>query len=185
MTASGRTTGSSLLITTLLTVLGAETAFFATLIMAFIYLRSSETSAPYFHPAPGQALLPIFNTILLLISGLIVGRALSAAPQNQPARLRSALSMTLALGGLFVIGQVIEFARSGMRPDDAAYGGVFFTLMGFHAVHVLAGMVFLGLNLLRVRSFGAQRTGAVTGGVWFWWYVIGVWLVLFTVLYLV
>ncbi len=93
----------------------------------------------------------------------------------------------LGLGLVFVGGQFAEFASNGMRPGDQAFGGVFFTLMGFHAVHVLAGVVFLVINWVRGRlgDFSRGRHIAVTMGSWFWFYVTGVWLAMFVALYLV
>ena len=73
-----------------------------------------------------------------------------------------------------------------MRIDDQAFGGVFFTLMGFHGLHVLAGVVFLSINLARARlgDFSPARYDAVEIGTWFWYYVAAVWIVLFAALYL-
>ena len=59
--------------------------------------------------------------------------------------------------------------------------------MGFHAVHVLAGVVFLALNYARayLGDFSSARYETIELGNWFWYYVAGVWLVLFIVLYLI
>ena len=57
--------------------------------------------------------------------------------------------LTLLLGLAFVAGQVFEFGHAGLQIDDQGLGAVFFTLMGFHALHVLAGVVFLVINLAR------------------------------------
>jgi len=96
------------------------------------------------------------------------------------------LLITLLLGLIFVTGQVYEFSHAGLRIDDQTFGGVFFTLMGFHAVHVLGGVVFLALNYVRARlgDFSSNRYEAVELGNLFWYYVAAIWLVLFAVLYL-
>jgi len=97
------------------------------------------------------------------------------------------LLFTVILGLVFVAGQMYEFSHAGLSIDDQAFGGVFFTLLGFHAVHVLAGVVFLTLILMRaiLGDFSAERYEAVELSVWFWYYVTAVWAVLFTALYLV
>jgi cytochrome c oxidase subunit 3 len=94
--------------------------------------------------------------------------------------------LTLLLGLVFVTIQIYEFSHAGMRINDQAFGGVFFTLMGFHGLHVLAGVVFLIINLVRTRlgDFSPNRYEAVELGTWFWYYVTAVWVVLFGALYL-
>jgi cytochrome c oxidase subunit 3 len=64
---------------------------------------------------------------------------------------------------------------------------VFFALMGFHALHLLAGMVILVICLIRagLGDFTPSRHEAVTLGAWFWTFVVVVWLVLFAALFLV
>ena len=91
------------------------------------------------------------------------------------------------MGLIFIIGQFYDFSNAGLQVNDPSFGGVFFTLMGFHAVHVLAGVVFLALNYARANwgDFSSTRYEAVELGNWFWYYVTGVWLVLFVVLYLI
>ena len=90
------------------------------------------------------------------------------------------------LGLVFVTVQIYEFSSAGMHINDQAFGGVFFTLMGFHGLHVLAGVVFLIINLARTRlgDFSPTRYTAVELGTLFWYYVTFVWIVLFAALYL-
>jgi cytochrome c oxidase subunit 3 len=97
------------------------------------------------------------------------------------------LSLSLVLGLVFIAGQVFEFTRNGMRPDDLAFGGVFFALMGFHVLHVLAGELLNGMSVYRTDQ-GELDEGlraSVEAGVWFWTYVAVVWIVLFAALYVV
>lgn len=164
-------------------VLLSESVFFGTLLAAYAGLRSESS----WHPAGGAGalILPAANTLIFLLS--VIPAYLAA---RRPTRANSVdlwLASTFALGLIFVAGQLYEFGRSGMRVDDAAFGGVFFALMGFHALHVVAGLVFLGINLVRSRlgDFASQNSDAVEVGSLFWYYVVAVWLVLFTVLYLI
>jgi heme/copper-type cytochrome/quinol oxidase subunit 3 len=101
--------------------------------------------------------------------------------------LKTYLLMALLMGALFFAGQVFEFMHSGMRIYDSTFGGVFFALISFHALHVLAGITVLAINYARawLNDFSANRHIAITVGTWFWYYVTAVWIVLFTVLYLV
>ncbi len=171
----------------LLAVLASETIFFATLLSAYFFLRQSQTSWPLAHVAFTRLLLPGFNTLVLALSALTMALALRSIQKSNPAGLKSWLTVTLLLGLLFVGLQVFEFTRSGMHADDQTFGGVFFSLMGFHALHILGGVIMLGLILARAAlgDFTARRHVAVEIGSWFWYYIVGVWVVLFVALYLV
>lgn len=172
---------------TLWVVLASETALFGTLVMSYLFLRTGQAGWPYMHPSVSRLVLPALNTTVLLLSAAIAWRADTAIQRGEAGRLKAGLALSCVLGLLFIAGQTFEFTRSRMRPDDPAFGGVFFALMGFHAVHVLAGMVVLGLNLLRAQlgDFDQDKHVAVDVGTWFWCYVTAVWLALFTVLYLI
>jgi len=169
----------------LLLVLGAETVFFITLLVAYIALRD-EVSWNVQHTLARLA-LPLLNTFVLLVSAVVVWASNRAVNQGHVSVLRNRLLTALVLGLVFVAGQMYEFNHAGLKVDDPAFGGVFFTLMGFHAVHVIAGVVFLALNYMRASmgDFSAQRHEPVQLGGWFWYYVTAVWFVLFTALYLV
>ncbi len=172
---------------TLLIVLGAETAFFGIMIAAYLYLRASEPGWPFGHAQFGQLALPAANTLVLLASAVTAAIARRSILTGTPKGLVNWLQVTLFLGLIFVAGQAFEYIHSGMTPSDRTFGGVFFTLMGFHALHLFAGELILGLVLARAQGgdFSARRHTAVDVGAWFWYYVVGVWVVLFTVLYLV
>jgi len=168
-----------------MTVLASETAFFGTLLMAYLYLSLSNSVTP--QPALTRLIIPTINTAILLVSAGTAWLSNRSIRQGNVPALQRLLMITLALGLLFVAAQIYEFTRSGMLPDDREFGGVYFALIGFHALHVLAGVIVLVINLLRARlgDFSARRHIAVEMGTWFWFYVTGVWLVLFTVLFVV
>lgn len=173
--------------TTVLIVMASETAFFGTLLMSYLYLRTGQTNWPFAHPSLPRLIVPGINSLILIISAVVAWAALRAARRGDRTMLRRGLLLSLGLGFVFIAGQVFEFTRTGMRPDDLAFGGVFFTLMGFHALHVLAGQLLNGLSVHRA-SRGALDAGlmaSVEAGVWFWTFVTGVWLALFAALYLV
>jgi cytochrome c oxidase subunit 3 len=171
----------------LLVVLGSETVFFGTMISAYLYLRASQPSWPFGHAQLTQFGLPAINTLILLASAGTAALAFRAVRKGDRRGLLAWLNVTLLLGLVFIGAQVFEYIHSGMTPSDQAFGGVFFTLMGFHALHMLAGELILGLVLARAQGgdFSTHRHTAVDVGIWFWYYVVAVWVVLFSVLYLV
>ena len=172
--------------TTMVLILTTDGVLFGTLLMAYLYLRTTAATIPFAGQPPIYLLLPILNTGILIASLAAAWRALSVARRSN-ARLSNWLLIVLILGCIFVVGQVMEFARSGMRPDDLLFGGAFFALIGFHALHVVAGIVLLAFTSAQARA-GDFRNGSVAvveSAVWFWSFVVGVWLILFAALYLV
>lgn len=168
-------------------VLASESIFFFTLMAAYFYLRSDASNWPMSGADGSRLLFPAANTALLLFSALSLSLGLRAIRKDQVAPLKAWLVVTLVAGLLFVAGQVLEFSHSGMQISDQAFGGVFFTLMTFHAIHVLAGVLILAFLLWQANlgDFSARRHTAVQVGAWFWYFVTAVWVVLFTALYLV
>ncbi len=171
----------------LFVVLASETIFFGTLLSAYFFLRATLSTWPLGGFSLARLAVPAANTLLLCISALTMYMGLRAVRQNRVDALKAWLVLTLLIGLIFVAGQVFEFNRSGMKISDQAFGGVFFTLMGFHAMHVLAGVVMLVLLTWRTfqGDFSARRHTAIQIGTWFWYFIVAVWVVLFSALYLV
>jgi len=165
--------------------LGTESVFFLTLLVAYVALRDSVTWNVS-HTLT-RLTIPLLNTTVLFASTITAHLSLNAIRNNRQASLRNILLLTVLLGLVFVAGQIYEFSHAGLHINDPSFGGVFFTLMGFHALHVLGGVVFLILNYMRASlgDFSAERHEVVELGVWFWYYVAAVWIVLFVALYLV
>lgn len=181
---SSRSRAESTARLTLLVVLSSETILFGTLLMVYLFMRANRADDVFSERA--DVLVPILNTVVLLLSAGAAWWSANVIQRGHTEKLKTGLLVTLVLGLVFVTGQVIEFSRSGMQPDDQAYGGVFFTLIGFHAVHVMIGVIILAINTVRAQlgDFNARQHIAVDVGTWFWYYVAGVWVVLFAALYL-
>jgi len=165
-------------------VLASESVFFATLLVAYAALRD-QNNWPMDHSL-GRLTFPLLNTAIIILSAIPARLVTLNLRNGKQSTALALMSATLIFGLIFVAGQVYEFSHAGFHIDDQAFGGVFFTLMGFHALHVLAGEVFLVINAIRTRlgDFSSQNYSVVELGSWFWYYVIGVWLVLFAALYL-
>jgi heme/copper-type cytochrome/quinol oxidase subunit 3 len=169
----------------LLVTFGTESVFFITLLVAYAALRDQVSwDVPH---TWARLTIPLVNSGILLASVLTAWWSGNAIRRNRQTAFRGGLIVTLLLGLAFVAMQIYEFRHAGLSIDDQAFGGVFFTLLGFHAVHVLAGVVFLALNLMRATlgDFSAEQHEAVELGNWFWYYVSAVWAILFVALYLI
>lgn len=165
-------------------ILASESVFFATLLAAYVALRGQGGWSVEHTFARLQ--VPLLNTSILLLSTLSAWRGAGAIRAGKVSVLQGWLAVTLLLGLIFVVGQAYEFSHAGLHIDDQAFGGVFFTLMGFHALHVLGGGFFLLLVFIRSRmgDFSASRHDVVELATWFWYYVAAVWIVLFAALYI-
>ena len=172
-----------------LVFLGAEAMLFGGLISIFLVLRAGDAAWP---PAD-QPRLPILvtavNTLILLLSGYTMHRAGAALRSDHGRELRQWLTVTVLLGALFLGVQGVEWTRLigyGLSATQSNYGGTFYTLIGCHALHVLGGVVLL-LAVLRGALRGrytARSCGAVEACRLYWSFVVGVWPLLYVLVYL-
>jgi cytochrome c oxidase subunit III len=166
--------------------LASEAFFFANLIASYLYLRVRNG------PMPGTEHLNIYlaavNTVILLSSSFPMHWAATGITKGDRRRLATGLILTAILGAIFVSGQVAEYfllLSEGLGPSSNIFGSAFFTMTGFHGAHVTAGVIFLTTLFVRtVRgNFSAEHHFAVTAGEMYWHFVDAVWIVLFSVLY--
>jgi heme/copper-type cytochrome/quinol oxidase subunit 3 len=166
-----------------------EATFFAILLISYFYLRfrSGVTWPPDGIEKPELSLVAIMTPILLLSSGP-AHLALAAIRRGRPGRMRLALLLTMAQGGTFIGLQCIEYLRGieKFTPQTDAYGSLFYTITGFHGVHVFVGLLLLGWLL--VNSFRGRWTAenhvAVENVVLYWHFVDVVWVFIFMSLYI-
>jgi nitric oxide reductase NorE protein len=121
------------------------------------------------------------NTMILVTSGFLAALAVRAAEAGQILRKRALLGLAMALGVLFLAVKGVEYAdkaAQGIGYETHTFFTFYYLLTGFHAAHVVAGIVLLGLVAL-LRDPRATETGVA-----FWHMVDLVWVLLFPVIYL-
>lgn len=170
--------------------LGGEAVFFISLILLIIFARITESG----YDAQFRSYLSIpviaLNTFVLVTSSYFVVRALEAISlKNDRKALRNNMLMVILLGLLFLAGQAFEWTSLFSDGVDysSTYGSPFFTVTGIHGTHVFVGilwaiyllfgnrrMLFTKENHLAIENFGL-----------YWHFVDIVWIVLFTVIYLI
>jgi cytochrome c oxidase subunit 3 len=125
---------------------------------------------------------------ILLLSSLTAYRAEAAVAHGEEGTFRRSIFLTAALGMLFLAGVGLEWSE-GFRhfPPSTGFGTVFFTLTGFHALHVVTGIVLLAFLVLPGQRgrFTPDNYFGVEGIVKYWHFVDVVWLFIFPALYLV
>ncbi len=167
-----------------------EVMFFGGLISAYLVLR--VTAALW--PPPLQPRLPIgvtgVNTLVLLASSVAMLAAARAAREDDTPGLVRRLLTAATLGTVFLIVQGYEWVRLvgfGLTVSSGAYGGTFYTLIGTHAAHVVAGVVWVGLTILLAARgrFTDGRTGGLRASMIYWHFVVLLWPILYVLVYLV
>jgi heme/copper-type cytochrome/quinol oxidase subunit 3 len=169
--------------------LASECLFFGALISSYLLYR---TRGPV-GTRPGDVYdIPYtsVSSFVLLMSSLTMVLALTAIQRGDHARLRVWLAATALLGSVFVGGQVYEFtlfAHEGLNLSSSVAASSFFVLTGFHGVHVTVGILWL-LTLAGMSWRGqipVERSLDIEIAGLYWHFVDVVWIVIFTVVYLV
>lgn len=135
---------------------------------------------------PTNRIIPIATTVLLLASGYTSSVSSRAAAQGENVRLRQYVRLTSLLALLSLISVAIGWATAGLDPAKQ-YGGIFYTIIGYHAFHELVGLFLFVSLLIRTRriAYTPQNHLAVQGTVWFWEFLIVVWILAYIILYFI
>ena len=133
--------------------------------------------------------LPLFNTLLLLLSGTTVTWAHAALLSNNRRDLVRALFATVGLGLIFTAVQALEYMHilhDYFKLSDNNYSSNFFMATGFHGLHVIIGTIFLSICLIRAikNSMTEKHHLSFEFAAWYWHFVDVVWLFLFVCIYI-
>jgi len=176
--------------------LASEVLFFSVLIANFLVLSKQDPAGAFHGVATGRELLNIpltaLNTFILLTSSFTVVLALQAIQRDEQLKFRLALLATLLFGGTFIGIQAFEYyqliAVEGVGMGTL-FGASFFTLTGFHGAHVIGGLIWLIILLFKAfglqGGFSAQDNLGVEIFGLYWHFVDIVWLLLFSLVYLI
>ncbi len=169
--------------------LASDCLLFGALISTYVLYRGASITGPY----PADVFdIPYtsVSSFVLLASSLTMVLALSALQRGDVGRSRVWLLATALLGMTFVGGQVYEFTsfvREGLTLKQNVFGTSFYVLTGFHGTHVTVGILML-LTLVSLSfagRLGPERAEAVELVGLYWHFVDIVWIVIFTVVYLI
>lgn len=168
-------------------IVGSEAVFFLALMMGFVYFAYY----PGFDPK-SVGLLDVKKTgvftVLLLASSFTFSRAEASFKNSNPGGLKIWLAATIALGIVFLIGEGTEYGNligHNLTISNGTFATGFFTLTGFHGLHVFVGLITLSivLYLAFLGDFDQPRS-SVIGAVGIYWHFVDiVWVVVFTLVY--
>ena len=139
---------------------------------------------PLQHP---EATLAGINTALLPISSGTIWLGIKAIRRGHEKELFTSLLTTMILGAAFLGITSWEWIHEAFRPWTNAYGSIFYTLTGFHALHVFGGVVLMLALLLRTmrHRFSANNYLAVEVGSLYWHFVDFIWILVFTTIFII
>ncbi len=166
--------------------IASEALIFANIIASFLYLEIRNGS----WQVPTELLVPVINTAILLGSSFPIHYLAGAGiARGNQRNLRLGLFLTMLMGAIFLGGQLYEYSGlfgNNFTPQASVFASSFFTLTGFHGLHVTIGLIFLLIVWLRALhgDFTAKKHWAVQAGEMYWHFVDGVWVVVFTTVYL-
>jgi cytochrome c oxidase subunit 3/cytochrome o ubiquinol oxidase subunit 3 len=184
--------------------LASEVALFSTLIVTYLFYLGKDRVSP----TPAEALrlsLVLFTTACLLTSSVTVHLAVTGirnghepTPDDGDAVGRTPHAAfflwwlaTIALGVIFLAGTAYEWhdliVRERLTISRNLFGTTYYTVVGLHALHVTVGVILLGLTLALVlrRHITTANEPAVELVSWYWHFVDVVWIVVFTVVYVI
>jgi len=169
--------------------LGSECLLFGGLISTYMLYRGRHTE----NLGPDQVWdIPFTSasSFVLLMSSLTMVLAVTAAKRHDDRRTNIWLVVTAVLGSLFVAGQMYEFTtfyREGLGYTTSLFSSSFYTLTGFHGVHVTVGVIILLATvgmILKNRVTGNKAEAVELVGL-YWHFVDIVWILIFTLVYLI
>jgi heme/copper-type cytochrome/quinol oxidase subunit 3 len=170
--------------------LASDCLLFGALISVFVLYRNRPNQiGPTRHELFSIPYTSV-SSFVLLMSSLTMVLALSAIRRNEGHRFRLWAQATALLGTVFIGGQIFEFTsfvHKGLKLSTNLFGSSFYTLTGFHGVHVTVGILMLATLYMRSsqgRLTSKQAETVETIGL-YWHFVDVVWIVIFTVVYLI
>jgi cytochrome c oxidase subunit 3/cytochrome o ubiquinol oxidase subunit 3 len=175
----------------MLAFLLSEVAFFSTLITTYIvFLRETQTASP----SPAEVFhlpLVLAATACLLSSSVTIHFAEHGLRHGRRGQFLALWGLTIILGAAFLIGTANEWAELigtyGLTIGRNLFGSTYFTLVGFHAAHVTVGLFILSIVWLLAwrRQVTEEHSTAAEVVSWYWHFVDVVWIVVFSLVYLI
>ena len=172
----------------MLSLIAAEAAIFTIFVVAYIFYIDKSLSGPM----PKDVLeLPIFNTVCLLSSSVTIHLAVRALRNAKVGAFGLWWFVTIALGAIFLVGTAREWQRlifeKGLTISTNLFGTTYYSLVGLHAFHVTAGLIFLAIGMVftllgKVKPEHSERAEIFS---LYWHFVDAVWVIVFTVVYVV
>jgi cytochrome c oxidase subunit 3 len=172
----------------IVSLIAAEIAVFTIFVVAYIFYIGKSVAGPQ----PKDVLdLPVFDTVCLLASSLTIHLAVRALRGAKTTAFGIWWCITLLLGSIFLVGTGIEWHRlifeKGLTVSTNLFGTTYYSLVGLHAFHVTVGLIAISTVMIlswsgKVKPEHSERTDVFS---MYWHFVDAVWVVVFTVVYVI
>jgi cytochrome c oxidase subunit 3 len=172
----------------MLSLIAAEAAIFTIFVVAYLFYVGKSLTGP----TPKDVLsVPVLYTICLLSSSLTIHLAATSLRRGSILSFGLLWVATITLGAAFLYGTAIEWHRliyqEGFTSSTNLFGTTYYSLVGLHGFHVVVGLLSLSIVMVftllgSVRSEHAERIDVLS---LYWHFVDVVWIVVFTVVYLI
>ena len=165
----------------------AESMIFLGLFGAFLIYRTVMPEWPPAGTPELELLLPGINTVILVSSSFVMHKGQAAVKENDVAGLQKWFAATAAMGAIFLVGQLYEYSHTGFGLNTNLFTSCFYVLTGFHGLHVTVGLLLILSVLWRSRTTGHYSSKShfgVEAAELYWHFVDVVWIILFTLVYL-
>ena len=176
-----------LLVVGIFIFLGSELMFFGSLFAMYFTLRADARV----WPPPDIELAPLWRptvfTAVLVASSFTMQAADRAIKRGNARSMRRWIWLTFVLGIVFLCGQFWDYFSANFGIETNAYGSAFYTMTGFHSLHVIAGLVVMLIVLGRSARhvYDEHEHAAVEAATYYWHFVDVVWIGLFTTIFVV
>src|SRR5580658_9058502 len=165
-----------------------ESAIFTIFVVAYVFYMGKSLTGP----TPAQVLeVPILATICLLSSSITIWRAEKAIEDDRMGSFTVWLGATIALAVVFLANTALEWKKliyqDGLTVSTNLFGTTFYSLVGLHATHVVVGLFLLSATFI-FSLFGwvdSRQSNSFGVIALYWHFVDAVWIVVFTVVYLI
>ncbi|WP_426574595.1 cytochrome c oxidase subunit 3 [Aquihabitans sp. McL0605] len=170
-------------------LIATEATLFALLLFVDLYLRSNSTRWPPKPVEDPELVLTTIRSVVLIGSSIPVALAARAFARSDQVAARRWLLVTMAMGTVFLAGHVQEYLKiwPEFTVHTDAYGSIFYTVTGLHALHLIVGLgvlMYVWVQSLRGRYDRVGEPTAATAGVLYWHFVDVVWVFVYVTLYL-
>ncbi|MEO7336515.1 MAG: cytochrome c oxidase subunit 3 [Caldimonas sp.] len=166
------------------TVIGTEAALFAYLLFSYFYV-GAQIVGKWPPGGPPKLTLAVIGTLLLALGSLTMWWGERGVRAGRRGALLFGLGSSVLLGTGFIALELLEWSRKAYSITSDVYGSLYFTVTGFHLLHVAIGVVMLAMLFVwtLLGYFGQRRHSAVSIAVMYWHFVGAVWVAVFLTFY--
>lgn len=166
-------------------VIGTEASLFAYLLFSYFYV-GAQTVGRWPPGGPPPLTLAVVGSVLLVLGSVTMVWGEKGVRAGRNGQLLAGLGASIVLGVGFVVLEGIEWSRKTFTLKSDAYGSLYFTITGFHLLHVIVGALMLAMLLVwtLLGYFGVRRHSTISIAVLYWHFVTIVWIAVFLTFYI-